>query len=71
MNGNILKFILKYNKGKGKTFPYTQTRAFITQEMSWRPWTQAASRLRALKGHKRNLPDPVPQWKIVRGDLVC
>lgn len=38
--------------------------------MSWRPWTAAAKRVARLKGHKRKPPEPIKDWKIVRGDLV-
>lgn len=38
--------------------------------MSWRPWTRAASRVKRLRGHKRNAPEPIPQWNILKGDLV-
>lgn len=38
--------------------------------MSWKPWTRAAARARALRGHKRNLPEQIPHWKIVKDDLV-
>lgn len=39
-------------------------------EMSWRPWTQGAKRVRYIKGVKRKLPEPIKKWTIVRGDTV-
>ena len=38
--------------------------------MSWRPWTQAAARLRRMRGNKRKLPEKITRWNIVKGDLV-
>ena len=38
--------------------------------MSWRPWTRAAARAKKLRGHKRNPPEPIPKWSILRGDWV-
>ena len=47
--------------------PYTLAHSAT---MSWRPWTGAAKRVAKLKGHKRKPPEPIKDWKIVRGDLV-
>lgn len=56
-----------HSRGRG----YSSLASCIqADEMSWRPWTQSAKRVKYMKGVKRKFPEPIKKWNIVRGDTV-